>query len=123
MLPVRFPLTLHPVQTLEATIIERRVRLVLLDSVASLARADFAAGSLPERQRMLGQQVGCQCQCSCFSCGRLVRLASRMARLLHGGAPVQAASLAARTQCSTPTPESTPAADAFCTSASVLDNP
>ncbi|KAI3430763.1 hypothetical protein D9Q98_009175 [Chlorella vulgaris] len=48
---------LHTLQTLEATIIERRVRLVLLDSVASLARADFAAGSLPERQRMLGQQA------------------------------------------------------------------
>jgi RecA/RadA recombinase len=45
-------------QTLEPTIIERRVRLVVLDSVAALARADFAPGSLPERQRMLGQQVG-----------------------------------------------------------------
>jgi hypothetical protein len=98
MLPVRFPLTLHPVQTLEATIIERRVRLVLLDSVASLARADFAAGSLPERQRMLGQQVGCQRQCSCFSCGRLVTLVSCVTKLLHGEAPVQAASLAVRTQ-------------------------
>jgi hypothetical protein len=46
-----------PMQTLESTIIDHRVRLVVLDSVASLARADFAPGSLPERQRMLGQQV------------------------------------------------------------------
>jgi hypothetical protein len=44
-------------QSLEATIIERRVRLLILDSAACLARADFAPGSLAERQRMLGQQV------------------------------------------------------------------
>lgn len=45
-------------QSLEPTIIDHRVRLLVLDSAASLARADFAPGSLPDRQRMLGQQVG-----------------------------------------------------------------
>ena len=44
-------------QGLEAAIIDHRVRLVILDSAASLARADFAPGSLTERQRMLGQQA------------------------------------------------------------------
>lgn len=44
-------------QVLESTVIDHRVRLIVLDSVAALARADFAPGSLVERQRMLGQQV------------------------------------------------------------------
>lgn len=38
--------------------IDHKVRLIVLDSAACLARADFAPGSLPDRQRMLGQQVG-----------------------------------------------------------------
>ncbi|KAL4424690.1 hypothetical protein ABPG77_004497 [Micractinium sp. CCAP 211/92] len=49
---------LSTLQSLEPTIIDHRVRLLVLDSAASLARADFAPGSLPDRQRMLGQQAG-----------------------------------------------------------------
>lgn len=48
---------LSTLQALEPAIIDHRVRLVVLDSAASLARADFAPGSLPDRQRMLGQQA------------------------------------------------------------------
>lgn len=48
---------LSTLQSLEATMIDHRVRLLVLDSAASLARADFAPGSLPDRQRMLGQQA------------------------------------------------------------------
>ena len=63
--PPRPPLPCPAPQGLEATLIAHRVRLVVLDSVAALARsggADFArggggGGGLPERQRMLGQQV------------------------------------------------------------------
>ena len=46
-----------PAQSLEQAVIDHKVRLIILDSAASLARADFAPGSLPDRQRMLGQQV------------------------------------------------------------------
>ncbi|KAL4420437.1 hypothetical protein ABPG75_010093 [Micractinium tetrahymenae] len=48
---------LSTLQSLEPAIIDHRVRLLVLDSAASLARADFAPGSLPDRQRMLGQQA------------------------------------------------------------------
>ena len=34
--------------------IERGVRLVVVDSIAALARADFPAAQLPERQQALG---------------------------------------------------------------------
>lgn len=34
--------------------IERGVRLVVVDSIAALARADYAATQLPERQQALG---------------------------------------------------------------------
>lgn len=62
-LPLSSPLLPWPMalsfalQSLESAIIDHRVRLIILDSVASLARADFAPGSLVERQRMLGRQV------------------------------------------------------------------
>ena len=41
-------------QGLEAAVIERGVRLVVVDSIAALARADYAAAQLPERQQALG---------------------------------------------------------------------
>jgi len=41
-------------QGLEAAVIERDVRLVVVDSIAALARADFGASQLPERQQALG---------------------------------------------------------------------
>ncbi|KAI7845396.1 hypothetical protein COHA_001101 [Chlorella ohadii] len=44
-------------QSLEQAVIDHKVRLIILDSAACLARADFAPGSLPDRQRMLGQQA------------------------------------------------------------------
>ena len=34
--------------------IQRGVRLVVVDSIAALARADYAAAQLPERQQALG---------------------------------------------------------------------
>ena len=80
-----------PLQTLESTIIDHRVRLVVLDSVASLARADFAPGSLPERQRMLGQQVrrvlGGWAEWAGWG-GRLLRAQGGLACLIGGGGVV-----------------------------------
>ncbi|KAK9840539.1 hypothetical protein WJX81_000352 [Elliptochloris bilobata] len=46
---------LSMLQGLEAAVIERGVRLVVVDSIAALARADFAAAQLPQRQQALGQ--------------------------------------------------------------------
>ena len=54
------------VQSLEQAVIDHKVRLIVLDSAACLARADFAPGSLPDRQRMLGQQVGAACWPACL---------------------------------------------------------
>eukprot|EP00887_Chlorella_sp_A99_P004335 scaffold15.g4335.t1 len=49
---------LERLRMLDATImLSRSVRLVVVDSMASLARADFTHGALPDRQRMLGQQA------------------------------------------------------------------
>ncbi len=55
---VPLPPTQCTLQSLEQAVIDHKVRLIILDSAACLARADFAPGSLPDRQRMLGQQVG-----------------------------------------------------------------
>ena len=44
-------------QSLESVIIDHGVRLIVLDSVAALARSDYGAGSVAERQAMLSQQV------------------------------------------------------------------
>ena len=64
---------------------------MVLDSVASLARADFAPGSLPERQRMLGQQVrrvlGGWAEWAGWG-GRLLRAQGGLACLIGGGGVV-----------------------------------
>lgn len=44
-------------QDMEHSLIERRVKLVLLDSVASLARVDFGVGETLDRQQQLSQQA------------------------------------------------------------------
>jgi RAD51-like protein 1 len=48
---------LHVLESLEATIIDHHVKLIIIDSVAALARAEHAAGGIAERQRNLGQQA------------------------------------------------------------------
>lgn len=44
-------------QSLDAVMLPHAVRLVVVDSVAALARLDFAPGSMQNRQRVLGQQA------------------------------------------------------------------
>jgi hypothetical protein len=48
-------------QSLESVIIDHSVRLIIIDSIAALARSDFGAGagggSLADRQAMLSQQA------------------------------------------------------------------
>ncbi len=52
--PAGAPELLSLLQGLEAAVIERGVRLVVVDSIAALARAGFGAAQLPERQQALG---------------------------------------------------------------------
>jgi len=52
--PAGAPELLALLQGLEAAVIERGVRLVVVDSIAALARAGFGAAQLPERQQALG---------------------------------------------------------------------
>jgi RAD51-like protein 1 len=47
---------LNQLNNLESTIIDHKVSFIIIDSIASLARADRHS-SIPDRQRMLGQQA------------------------------------------------------------------
>ena len=47
---------LNHLNNLESTIIDHKVSFIIIDSIASLARADNHS-SIPDRQRMLGQQA------------------------------------------------------------------
>eukprot|EP00271_Cylindrocystis_brebissonii_P014506 TRINITY_DN3586_c0_g1_i2.p1 TRINITY_DN3586_c0_g1~~TRINITY_DN3586_c0_g1_i2.p1 ORF type:complete len:370 (+),score=75.48 TRINITY_DN3586_c0_g1_i2:518-1627(+) len=48
---------LERLQGLEEVIIERRVRLVVVDSIAALARTEFGRDELAERQQLLSKQA------------------------------------------------------------------
>ena len=53
------PKTLHPPppQGLQGSIIDHGIKLVIIDSIAALARSDFGAGNVADRQRLLGRQA------------------------------------------------------------------
>lgn len=42
-------------QALEASIIDHNIKLVLVDSIAALARSQFSRDKVMERQQMLGE--------------------------------------------------------------------
>jgi RAD51-like protein 1 len=48
---------LELLQNLESDIIDHGIKLIIIDSIASLARADFGAKDVMERQKLLGQQA------------------------------------------------------------------
>jgi len=45
------------VQKLQREVIDFNIKLVIIDSIAALARTEFGAQSIAERQRMLGRQA------------------------------------------------------------------
>ena len=49
---------LYMLQALDSFIIDHGVRLVIIDSIAALARADLGAASVAERQAALNAQAG-----------------------------------------------------------------
>lgn len=44
-------------QGLQAAIIDHSIKLIIIDSIAALARTEFEAQAVAERQRMLGRQA------------------------------------------------------------------
>jgi len=44
-------------QGLQGSIIDHGIKLVIIDSIAALARSDFGSGNVVERQKLLGQQA------------------------------------------------------------------
>jgi RAD51-like protein 1 len=48
---------LELLENLESAIIDHSIKLIIIDSIASLARADFGAKDVMERQKLLGQQA------------------------------------------------------------------
>jgi RAD51-like protein 1 len=48
---------LELLETLESSIIDHGIKLIIIDSIASLVRADFGAKDVMERQKLLGQQA------------------------------------------------------------------
>lgn len=48
---------LELLEGLQSAIIDHGIKLVIIDSIASLARADFGAKDVVERQKLLGQQA------------------------------------------------------------------
>ncbi len=48
---------LELLETLESSIIDHGIKLIIIDSIASLARSDFGAKDVMERQKLLGQQA------------------------------------------------------------------
>ena len=48
---------LELLEGLESSIIDHGIKLIIIDSIASLARADFGAKDVMERQKLLGQQA------------------------------------------------------------------
>lgn len=47
----------NTMQGLQSAIIELKITLIIIDSIAALARADFGAQHIIERQKLLGQQA------------------------------------------------------------------
>ena len=48
-------LKLHAMQALEASIIDYNIKLVLVDSIAALARSEFGRDKIVDRQQVLGK--------------------------------------------------------------------
>ena len=59
---------LTSVQALEASIIDHNVKLVLVDSIAALARSEFNQNKIVDRQQMLGMPSKHQATCLCLYC-------------------------------------------------------
>ncbi len=50
-------------QALEASIIDHNVKLVVVDSVAALARSEFSRDKIVDRQQLLGMPLKHQTTC------------------------------------------------------------
>ena len=55
-------------QALEASIIDHNIKLVLVDSIAALARSEFSQEKVMDRQQMLGKII---CTGSCVFSARV----------------------------------------------------